>query len=373
MKIAVWGAGKFGRYIIEQLRWNDSVEIRCVIDSNAVSGQKVCGLDVVCPDTFLQNYVEDTECVLVAFMEGLSVFQQLEDMGIERYGFVNKSVFRYKMKLGADIWQDYNILWNDEKELCLPRLETLETNVVDFCNMNCKGCSHFSNIFHKGDFVPYEVFERDIKQLSDKVFIQQFNLLGGEVFCSENLTDYIKCLRKYMPKTAIELVTNGMLIPRQSNEVMKTIQQEQVTVSITEYPPVTKVKDKIIGKLEEYHIYYGFRPVVETFSKNIDLSGKNEPFLAQSRCWESQCQFLREGKIYKCPFSALGNVFFEYYSIPLSFDEGVDIYDCGLNWKEYADNVRAMPIEQCKYCGAEERFCWEISNNPQKEEWMVKE
>ncbi|MCH5249331.1 MAG: radical SAM protein [Lachnospiraceae bacterium] len=371
MKIAIWGAGGFGKYIIKQLLPNDLVEIQCIIDNNAGSSQKVCGVDVVSPNIFLQKYGKDTDCVLVAFMEGLSISKQLEDMGIEKYGFISKRVFHYKMTLESDILQDCNILWNNDKELYMPRMETLETNVVDFCNMNCKGCSHFSNIFDKGDFVPYEVFERDIKQLSDKVFIQQFNLLGGEVFYSENLADYIKCLRKYMPKTAIELVTNGMLIPRQKEELLKVIQQERVTVSITEYPPVTKVKDKIMDKLDEYHIYYEFRPVVETFGKNIDLSGKNEPHVAQSKCRESTCQFLRAGKIYKCPFSALGNIFFKYYNIPLSFDEGADIYASDMNWKEYADNVRAAPIEQCRYCGTEERFSWEMSNNPQKEEWII--
>lgn len=371
MKIAIWGAGKFGQYVMEQLLANDSVELQCIIDNYADSCQKINNIEIVSPNVFLKRYDSETDCVLVAFTEGLSILQQLKDMGIKTYGFIHKRVFHYKMKLELDILKDCNILWNYEKELYLPRMETLETNVVDFCNMNCRGCSHFSNIFRKGDFVPYEVFESDIKQLSDKVFIQQFNLLGGEVFYSENLDDYINCLRKYMPKTVIELVTNGMLIPQQKTELMRVIQQEQVTVSITEYSPVTKVKDKIRDKLDEYHIYYEFRPVVETFGKNIDLSGKNEPFAAQSKCRENTCQFLRNGKIYKCPFSALGNIFFEHYNIPLSFDEGVDIFDINMNWKEYADTVRTQPIEQCKYCGTEERFGWEISNNPQKEEWLI--
>lgn len=371
MKVAIWGAGKFGQYVIEQLFANDLVELQCIIDNNAAHCQKIYDIEVVNPDVFLQKYDSETDCVLVAFMEGLSIARQLKDMGIKSYGFIHKRVFHYKMKLELDILQDCNILWNHEKELYLPRMETLETNVVDFCNMNCRGCSHFSNLFHKGDLIPYEVFEKDIIQLSDKVFVQQFNLLGGEVFYCENLAEYIKCLRKHMPKTAIELVSNGMLIPKQKEELMKVIEQEQVTISITEYPPVSKVKGKIADKLEKYHIYYEFRPAVKTFGKNIDLSGKNEPFAAQSKCRENTCQFLRDGKIYKCPFSALGNIFFEHYNIPLSFDEGADIFDTNMNWKEYVNTVRTQPIAQCRYCGTEERFGWEISNNPQKEEWLV--
>ena len=117
MKIAIWGAGKFGQYVMEQLLANDSVELQCIIDNYADSCQKINNIEIVSPNVFLKRYDSETDCVLVAFTEGLSILQQLKDMGIKSYGFIHKRVFHYKMKLGIDILQDCNILWNHEREL----------------------------------------------------------------------------------------------------------------------------------------------------------------------------------------------------------------------------------------------------------------
>lgn len=66
--------------------------------------------------------------------------------------------------------------------------------------------------------------------------------------------------------------------------------------------------------------------------------------------------FERDGKIYKCPFSALGNYFFDKYDIPLHFEEGIDIYSENVEWGSLSGSMRDEPIELCRYCGTEERF-----------------
>ena len=50
----------------------------------------------------------------------------------------------------------------DSIDLSLPFLNYLETNVVDRCNLNCKGCAHFSNIYDN-NYVDLVYYERDIK------------------------------------------------------------------------------------------------------------------------------------------------------------------------------------------------------------------
>jgi len=286
-------------------------------------------------------------------------------------GVVHPRVYTKHLDLGKNIFRDNNIIWNRDDKFNRPWLETLETNVVDFCNLNCKGCSHFSNIFPRNYKIPYESFERDVKQIAGNVFIEQFNLLGGEVFLCDNLADYIECIAGNMPETKIELISNGLLIPQVKEDLWNIIQKYDVAVSISGYAPSLKMRDKIAKILEEKGIHYNFRPNVESFGKNIDLSGKNNPWVSQTKCRESKCQFLRNGKIYKCPFSALGNYYFDHYSINIHFEEGFDIYDANADWKAFTKNVRKHPIEQCRYCGEEKRFAWGISNKPKKEEWLI--
>lgn len=370
MNIAIWGAGCFGSYVIEMLNDNDKINIVCIVDNNAAAKTKK-DIEIVSPATFLEKYNRITELVLVAFWDGYMIREQLSEMKVGKWGIINNRVYYEKLRIKDDLKSDDNIIWNDDKELYLPAMETLETNVVDYCNLNCKGCSHFSNLFEKGSQIPFEIFERDIKFLADKIYIKLFNLLGGEALVSERIMDYIICLRKYMPKTQIVLVTNGILIPTLKYEILQGLAACEVKVSITRYIPVIKLEDKIKSTLDEYGVSYEFRESVDMFGKNIDLTGSNDPLAAQQSCRESTCQFLRDGKIYKCPFSALGNYFFDRYGISLHFQEGIDIFDEQTNWQELGEKLREQPIELCKYCGAEERFKWEVSIHPEKEDWLI--
>ena len=373
MNIAIWGLGKFGKYIYRMLNNSQQHTVKCFIDKNADSCRKYRGIDVYTPDEFKGRWNNDVEAVLIAFIGSGEVRNYLMPYAGEgrHIGIVQARVFTKQLGLQDDLRQDANIIWENSGTFEKPWLETLETNVVDFCNLNCKGCSHFSNIFPKGHKIPYEIFEKDIKQIAKSIFIEQFNLLGGEVFLCDNLADYFACIAENMPQTKIELVSNGLLIPRVGEEIWRVIQKYNVAISVTEYLPFSKIKEDAVKVLRDHKIPYELRPKVETFGKNVDLSGKNDPYLAQSRCRESNCQFLRNGRIYKCPFSALGNYYFDHYRINLHFDEGFDIYAGDADWFSFAENVRKEPIKQCQYCGGEARFDWAVSNCPQKEEWLI--
>ena len=42
----------------------------------------------------------------------------------------------------------------------------IETHLVDHCNLNCKGCSHFSPLVGKPFYKDYNEFKKEIEQLS---------------------------------------------------------------------------------------------------------------------------------------------------------------------------------------------------------------
>lgn len=212
MNIAIWGAGKFGKHVGEQIKKMQNIV--CYIDNRAEIVEDVLGIKVVSPTEYMSYYAQNTDIVLIAVLNYGEIYKQISNMNVKKYGIVGKLVYTQRLTISSDILRDVNIVYNDEIESKEIHLRKLETNVVDFCNLNCKGCSHFSNLFDKGDAVGYESFEKDIIFLSEKVFIDHFDLLGGEAFLAENLDKYIECLRKYMPKTSITVVSNGVLIPR---------------------------------------------------------------------------------------------------------------------------------------------------------------
>ena len=204
MKIAIWGAGRFGSYIGGKLI--EKHTIICYIDNNAENIENVLGIMVVSPDEYMENYAQKADIVLIAVLDYNEVYEQICRMGIDGVGIIDRLVYRCRLEITDDILRDPNIVFQSDYAGKKYRMKKLETNVVDFCNLNCKGCSHFSNLFPHGAEVGYESFEKDIIHLSRDVFIGHFDLLGGEAFLSERLADYIICLRRYMPKTTITIV-----------------------------------------------------------------------------------------------------------------------------------------------------------------------
>ncbi len=368
MKIAIWGAGNFGQYIGKQLLENKEIEVVCFIDKKKY-GEKVLGIDVMKPDELLLNNVRDIDIVLVAFMNGVDLYDELHLYENYKFGIVKNFVFVERLQLETELLKDKNIFWVEDKTK--PLLPTLETNIVDFCNLNCKGCSHFSNLYKKGDMVTFENFREDLLQIACNIHVYRLNLLGGEALLNNRLIEYMEYARRIMPMTDIWVITNGLLLLKQKEDFFRCCIDNNVGIDISEYEPTSLIIDDIIKLLDKYGVRYNVRNNKGDFGKNIDMSGSADRVEAMQRCRENKCHFFREGKIYKCPFAALGNKFFMHYNLDIRLNEGTDIYDENLDWKELVHRLICEPVEACKYCGEEVRFAWEVSNRPSMDEWIV--
>lgn len=370
MNIFIWGTGNFGHYIWEQIKCREDIKVKYFLDSNKEKwGTKIDNIAIISPDMIRKFYCEN-DVILMAFTNSIRIFEWFENQ-IFKVGFVRNRVFESKMKLGHNLLEDRNILWNDDAILEKPMLQSLETNIVDGCNLNCRGCSHFSNLFRKDEKVDFETFCNDLTQIANHVYIYRFNMLGGEALLNDRIVEYIDFAANLMPYTDIELISNGLLIPNQSEAFFECCKKNDIVIGISGYKPTLRMKDKIVQVLEEHGVNYIFRQQVDDFGKNIDLSGNNIAEETVKRCRENRCHFMRRGKIYKCPFEALGNKLFSYFDIDIQIDGGIDIYDDGLEWKQAVKILHDNPVEACRYCGKEERIEWKIANVPMLEDWIV--
>lgn len=370
-KVAIWGAGRFGRYVYDQIKDRKDIDVRCFLDRNPdIVGREIDQKSVFTPEQLQQDSEILVDYVLVSFLNGICIYNQLPEFKNIRFGIVKDRVFSDKLALKNRLMDDSNIFWVEDSNR--PLLRAVETNIVDYCNLNCKGCSHFSNLYHAGDMLPFDTYCKDLEQLSRKVNIQIFSILGGEALLNERITDYIDFTRKVLPYTDICIITNGLLIPAQKEEFFSCCIENNISIEITEYLPTSRMKDQIIHILDQYGIMYNFREKINAFMKNIDLSGKEDKYNAMKHCLQDNCNFLRNGKIYKCPFEALGNKFFEHFQIDIRLAGGVDIYADDLDWKKVKDRLEKEPVDACRYCGKGEWFPWEYSNNPTADEWLVR-
>lgn len=371
MNILIWGTGKFALYIYQQVVSRKNIEVKYFIDSNCEKwGKTIDEISIISPNE-IGNYYCENDVILIAFTNGIDIFENVVADNNFKVGCIRNRVFEAQLLLSEDILCDTNILWSDASYLDKPMLHSLETNIEDGCNLNCRGCSHFSNLFQRGEKVPFNTFCRDLKKISENVFIYRFNMLGGEALLNEQLEEYIAYVAELMHHTDIELITNGLLIPKQSKSFFECCKKYDVTIGISGYRPTLAMKDNITKILDENEIVYIFRNAVEDFGKNVDLSGKNDIQTSFKRCRENRCHFMRQGKIYKCPFEALGNKLFSHFHVDAKIEGGIDIYNPDLNWVQVVGSLHNDPVDACRYCGMEERIEWRIANNPVIEDWII--
>ena len=152
MKIAIVGC-RDGEYLYDQMQKNASsrYEVVCFADNNVklhnteIAGKKVCSMAEMA-DRYTRNEIQQ---VIIAVRKGYSRFciiEQLKKMGVHNILLLKPSPLTFRLPITFDeTSQLYNKQWLDLAKSEKPIIHHLEVNVADGCNLNCRGCLHFSN------------------------------------------------------------------------------------------------------------------------------------------------------------------------------------------------------------------------------------
>ncbi len=186
MNLAIWGTKSEAVYLAEQIKKYSEFNIVCFIDSKIMENYRG---EVIHPSQISEkDKIIDAVIVAVRGTHSrLDIIQQLKKIN-KKIGIFKFSAHDFKKNVIIDRHCNSKyIIWLDQMQK--PVIPYLETHIMDSCNLNCKGCTHFSNLYEIDSNVSYEQFMNDINQLSQKCFVIQLRLLGGEPLLN---TDCIK-------------------------------------------------------------------------------------------------------------------------------------------------------------------------------------
>lgn len=294
-------------------------------------------------------------------------FLLLEQLEIRNIYVIPQELY-FRKRMGEDLSGERIVYRREE---VLPELWQIEFQLADHCNLNCKGCTHFSNLVPEPVFADKAAFAKDLAQLRSYFsYLHYFYLMGGEPLLNAELGDYIRLIRETFPYTQIVIVTNGLLICTLKEEVLKIIAENNAQISISDYSCLEKEKiDRFLGA---YGIVPEFRGGKENFGKHINLKGDSDPERTFYQCPSRHCTFLGKGKISACCQPLTAHYFNAYFHENLPEDEGIDLYDPDMNGWEAARRL-FTPMESCRYCTDDVSFAWEIARPPfRKEDWCAK-
>lgn len=241
-----------------------------------------------------------------------------------------------------------------------PYLTNFTVDICDHCNLNCRGCSHFSPLAEP-NFYDLNEYEKDMSRLSELTGggnVDRIGIMGGEPLLNPDVLKYLAIARKYFPYTMIRLVTNGILLPVQTDNFWQTLSQLNIVIEYTEYNlnlDFAKIDSQIQKFNVPVHVYRGQQNknnIIKTLWKMpLDLTGNQDSIKNFMDCFlANECIALKHGRLYTCAIAPSIETFNKYFNknIQLTEYDGIDIYKA-TNIKEILEFL-AKPIPFCKYC-----------------------
>lgn len=251
-----------------------------------------------------------------------------------------------------------------------PVLHSLEVHVTDHCNLNCKGCGHFSCISPR-KFTDPEQFDRDMRRLSELLSnIEILSLLGGEPLLHKEVLSFVSSARRAFPMAQVHLVTNGVLLPRMDDAFWRSLAENNVRINISDYP-IERDDAYIRSKADEFEVDLWYSDSRSQFyAIPLRESGECDPSRSFASCRElANCPFLQEGRIYPCAYAPLAHIPEERFGmkLPVGEADSIDIYGDvdGLDIMEFL----ARPIPFCRYCDLDKlrHFDWDQTSRDASE------
>lgn len=369
-KMILWGAGKYGKHVKKQLA--GKIEAIAYVDSDKQKwGGILDGISIRNPEWIKEAERGGKYPIIIAVANYYAVhkiIRKLHEYNIPSV-YIAKPQLREENKEEYELEKMYQI---DIQEKSV--IVKLEVHVADQCNLNCKGCSHFSPILAPC-FLEKDEFDKDLCKLST-IFsnVLRFRLMGGEPFLSSDLDYYITNVREKYPYANIEIVTNGLLLDSVKEKVWEAIRTNAAEVQISQYIPTFEKKEEISCLLKNKKVRFSFGSgleqyndlgIIDEFHKCLTLQKSHNALTASSKCFGKDCHFLRRGKISKCAVPLLIEDVNNHFHTEFEVLEQ-DYYDIYSNQKsswEIADMLE-QPMPFCKYCLDDypKRFAWEKSS-----------
>jgi MoaA/NifB/PqqE/SkfB family radical SAM enzyme len=259
----------------------------------------------------------------------------------------------------------------------------VETHLVEHCNINCKHCDHFSCIAAP-QYADIATFEKDLRRIKDlSTGMERLRLLGGEPLLHPAITDFFAVARGIFPNIIIDIITNGLLLPRMDAAFFESVKKDHIAIAVSPYfPPEHKLYRAINDAYNKYKVPEELRLLMGScYNKMfafiaLDRTGSQDKNASFTKCWHSAFRiFLADGKIYPCPIAPnivhFNKHFKDATTFQLTEHDYIDIY-AAKSEAEIIDFL-SKPIDFCRFCDMNRRTTPLYTYSPtkkQQSEWV---
>lgn len=365
MVVAIRGQGS-KLQLLSKLRKLNEIEVKYSVDKNQnLWGTKRDGLEIISP---MKAYV-------------------LYEKGEIQKVFINPY---FRLNVIDEIMNEMHKMGYKEEDICVPNVRTIEErditveeivnkqysyqnlkhlpllqyHIADHCNLNCKGCNHFSPLVKEKKFPDLNSVISDLEHLSKIVdYIDWIAILGGEPFLNPDWKLYAMETRKIWKYSFISIFTNGLLLNKLSENDFEFLRKWNIGITISLYKNNWGFIDDILIKIKKNGINCNVNmedgPICE-FSSSFDLKSKDDYVIKRKLCTQ-YCTCIRNGNITPCAPMMFVDIFNDYFHTDIPQDKALNIYEEELTFEKFKEKL-ARPMKICRYCNMTKIKEWENAN-----------
>ncbi len=232
----------------------------------------------------------------------------------------------------------------------------IEYNLVDHCNLSCRECSHLSP-FLRANALPLATFERDLTRLAEVYRVKRLRFVGGEPLLNDDICRFVAVARASGIAATIEVVTNGVLLEKVSDELLDGIDSLAVSLYPEKRPGAallasTRARCKQHGVSMQVENIDRFRKTqtVVPIEKGPLLDNVFASCLI-AHAWS--CQTIYDGHFYLCSRPIYTDTFLEktgHGGEDLKAKDGIPLHAPRLleRLRDYLQS--AQPLASCRWC-----------------------
>lgn len=232
-------------------------------------------------------------------------------------------------------------------------IEYLEHHIVDHCNLNCVGCTHFSPLVKKPWFEDINDFIVDFRALASRANVRTIRIMGGEPLLHPQVCEFLLTARELFPHSEIQLVTNGLLLSKRKEELLPICNEYNIVICTSNYHLNLDLNEVLKGfkfvRVDDKGLLY---------NACLNCAGTYNGMYMFDRCdlhiyrW----YYFQNGRFYPCCISPNIHYFKEYFGVNIdegSIDEiSISVYD---HTEEEIKEFLSKQIPLCKYCNTIQR------------------
>jgi MoaA/NifB/PqqE/SkfB family radical SAM enzyme len=231
----------------------------------------------------------------------------------------------------------------------------IEFVVTDYCNLNCKSCTHYSAMA-PAEYEPFSQLEHDMASIAKaKNFhlLHDVYLIGGETLLYPQLNEAMRLAKKYFPENQMQVFTNGIKLPKMDEDFWQTCRETDAMIALTRYPikfDYDAAEQLCRDKGVKMRVFGDRGKENEFFRFGLDRSKSQNKWVSHFKCYNFGCVSVVDSKIFPCSISGCISHINKAFGCEFKWEKGDYIEIEKLRDLKEIKRMRLRPVPFCAYC-----------------------